>query len=263
MMKAGAFEGVHLAMMVHPALEEADRMHCLARERFDVHYRGRSAHASAFPQAGINAADAITMAQVGLGLLRQHIRATDRIHGIVTYGGDAPNVVPDHTVYAAYIRARTLAELDELRPRTEAVLAGAALATGCAHEVRVAGDAYSEFLDDEDTLALFRANAESLGRRYPSPQRRRPALEPHDGRDAFSASTDMANLSLAIPSIHPMLRIDANGSSNHQPEFAAAAVAPSADQAVLDGAYAMAATCVDAASKAAARERLLAGAWPR
>jgi amidohydrolase len=263
LLNSGALRGLHAAMMVHPAPAEADRMHCLARERFDVHYRGRSAHASAFPEAGINAADAITLAQVGLGLLRQHIRPTDRIHGIVTYGGDAPNIVPDHTTYAAYIRARTLDELDDLRPRTAAVLAGAALSTGCTHEVRPSGHAYSEFLDDEDTLALFRANAEALGRRYPSAQRRRRALEPHDGRDAFSASTDMANVSLALPAIHPMLGIDALGSSNHQPEFAAAAATASADQAVLHGAIAMAATCVDLASDPHERRRLLVDEWPR
>ncbi len=257
MLEAGLFDGMHASMMVHPSPAEADRMHCLSVNHFDVAYRGKTAHASAFPQDGINAADAITVAQVGLGLLRQHIRATDRIHGIVTKGGDAPNIVPDHTIYKAYVRARTIAELDELMPKIENVFAAGALATGCTHEITHFSPPYSEFLDDEDTLALYRANAESLGRRFPAPQKRRPVGQPHDGEHAFSASTDMANVSLRIPSIHPMLGIDARGSSNHQPGFTAACAEASADLAVRDGALAMALTCVDLATDPAHRSRLL------
>lgn len=257
MLEAGLFDGMHASMMVHPSPHEADRMHCLSVSHFDVTYRGKTAHASAFPQDGINAADAITVAQVGIGLLRQHIKQTDRIHGIVTKGGDAPNIVPDHTTYKAYVRARTIAELDQLMPRVENIFAAGALATGCTHEIAHFSPAYSEFLDDEDTLALYRANAESLGRRFPAPQKRRPEGQPHDGEYAFSASTDMANVSLTIPSIHPMLGIDARGSSNHQPGFTAACAESSADHAVRDGALAMALTCIDLATDPTHRARLL------
>jgi amidohydrolase len=263
MLNAGLFDGVHAAMMVHPAPVDADRMHCLAVSHFDVHYRGRTAHASAFPQAGINAADAITVAQVAIGLLRQHIKPTDRIHGIVTKGGDAPNIVPDHTIYKAYVRARTIAELEDLEPRVMNILAAGALATGCTHEVVRYSDLYSEFLDDEDTLALYRSNAESLGRGFPAPQKHRPPMQPHDGEHAISASTDMANVSLKIPSIHPMIGIDAKGSSNHQPEFTAACATSSADKGVRDGALAMALTCIDLATTDEHRNRLLNGTWPR
>jgi amidohydrolase len=263
MLDAGVFDGVHAAMMVHPAPHEADRMHCLAVDHFDVVYRGRTAHASAFPQMGINAADAITVAQVGLGLLRQHIKPTDRIHGIVTKGGDAPNIVPDHTIYKAYVRARTIAEMEDIAPKVMNVFAAGALATGCSHEVIRHTDTYSEFLDDEDTLSLYRANAIALGRQFPAEQKRRPAMQPHDGEHALSASTDMANVSLKIPSIHPILGIDARGSGNHQPEFAHACATTSADKAVLDGALAMAWTCIDLAVKSDHRNRLLTGTWPQ
>ncbi len=262
MLNAGLFDGVHAAMMVHPAPAEADRMHCLAVSHFDVHYHGKNAHASAFPQDGINAADAITVAQVGLGLLRQHIKPTDRIHGIVTKGGDAPNIVPDHTTYKAYVRSRTIAELQQLEPRVMNVLASGAMATGCTHEVVRHSDLYSEFLDDEDTLALFRINAEGLGRRYPAAQHRRAPLTPHAGEFALSASTDMANVSLKIPSIHPILGIDAKGAGNHQPGFTAACITESADKAVRDGALAMALTCIDLATSPDHRNRLLHGTWP-
>jgi amidohydrolase len=263
MLDAGLFDGVHAAMMVHPSPIEADRMHCLSVSHFDVHYHGRTAHASAFPQAGINAADAITIAQTAIGLLRQHIKPTDRLHGIVTKGGDAPNIVPDHTIFKAYVRARTLAELEELRPRINRIFEAGALATGCTHEIIDYSPPFSEFLDDEDTLALYRANATELGRVFPAPQKRRPPMQPHDGEHAFSASTDMANVSLRIPSIHPMVGIDAKGASNHQPEFTAACATESADRAVLDGALAMALTCIDLATLPEHRDRILTGAWPR
>lgn len=258
MLDAGVFDGLHAAMMVHPSPTEADRMHCLSVSHFDVHYRGRSAHASAFPQAGINAADAITVAQVGIGLLRQHIRPTDRIHGIVVKGGDAPNIVPDHTISKFYVRSRTVAELEDLEPRVHKIFEAGAMATGCAHDIVVHSAPYSEFLDDEDTLSLYRANAEALGRRFPSVQKRRPAGQPHDGEHAFSASTDMGNVSLRIPSIHPMLGLDCAPASNHQSEFTAACITPTADKAVLDGAMGMAWTCIDLALDPSHRDRLLA-----
>src|SRR5207302_2027637 len=110
MMERGAFDGVHAAMMVHPGPFEQTTLHCLAVSHVDVTYHGKAAHASADPQNGLNAADAITVAQVAVGLLRQHIRSTDRIHGIVTHGGDAPNIVPDLTRAKYYIRSDTLDE---------------------------------------------------------------------------------------------------------------------------------------------------------
>src|SRR5499426_126244 len=115
MLDRGAFDGVHAAMMVHPSPEERAHADCLAVAHFQVHYRGKEAHASAFPERGINAADALTVAQVAIGLLRQHIRATDRIHGIITKGGDAPNIIPAHTAATYAVRAQTLDALEEIR----------------------------------------------------------------------------------------------------------------------------------------------------
>ncbi len=262
MLDAGLFDDVHAAMMVHPAPVEADRMHCLAVSHFDVHYHGRTAHASAFPQLGINAADAITVAQVGIGLLRQHIRTTDRIHGIVTHGGDAPNIVPGETTSKWYVRARTIAELHELEPRVHRIFEAGALATGCTHTIQEHNKPYSEFLDDEDMVSLYRTNAELLGRRFRAPQKPRRVGEPHNGEDSVSASTDMANVSLALPSIHPVLGLDCAPASNHQPEFTAACITGTADKAVLDGATAMAWTCIDLATTSSQRQRLLTKTRP-
>ena len=248
MMDAGAFDGLHAAMMVHPAPYESPTIPCLAVQHFDVHYHGVSAHASAFPQLGRNAADALTVAQVAIGLLRQHIGPTDRIHGIVTDGGDAPNVVPHRTAGKWYARAASLTELAQLYPRVQACFEAGALATGTEVSFEEPGPAYSEFRPDEELVEVWLREAASVGRPPPA---QGPA-------ERLTGSTDMANVSLAMPAIHPMLAIESDGAVNHQPEFAGACITASADRAVRDGALAMARTVVAAASTEPVRDRLLA-----
>ena len=248
MLDGGAFDGLHLAMMVHPAPDESALMPCLAVQHFDVRYTGRSAHASAYPQLGVNAADALTVAQVAIGLLRQHIRPTDRIHGIVTDGGDAPNIVPHRTAGQWYARAATLAELAELYPKVQRCFEAGAIATGATVSFDEPGPAYSEFLHDDGLARLYVEEAQGVGRVFPT----------QAADDSIAGSTDMANVSLAMPTIHPMLAIDAKGAVNHQPEFTAACVTASADQAVRDGALAMAHTVLAATEDHAVRDRLLA-----
>ncbi len=250
MLDAGLFDDVHAAMMVHPAPDESLTLPCLAVEHLSVRYRGREAHASGYPELGINAADALTVAQVAIGLLRQHLEPSHRVHGIVTHGGDAPNIVPGSTRGAWYVRASTLAELEQLSPRIRACFEAGALATGCDVEVELAGPRYSEFLPDELLLGLYEREATAVGR----------VLGERDATSQLSGSTDMANVSLRVPTIHPMLGIDAGGAVNHQPEFTAAAVRASADRAVLDGALAMARTTIAAALDEEVRARLLAAA---
>jgi amidohydrolase len=251
MLERGAFDGVHAAMMVHPSPVEQDSMLCLAVSHVDVHYHGKSAHASAYPEQGINAADAITVSQTAIGLLRQHLRATDRVHGIVIKGGEAPNIVPAHTISKWYIRARTIAELGDLEPRVNRCFEAGALATGCKLEIQPKSPVYSEMEADRELSALYRANAEALDRSFPD--------FPIHLRERTAGSTDMANVSLALPTIHPMLGLNSFPAVNHQPEFAAFCVTPTADRAVTDGATAMAWTAIDAATKPAVRDRLLAG----
>jgi amidohydrolase len=247
MLDRGAFDGVHAAMMVHPSPEERAHPECLAVAHLRVHYRGKEAHASAYPERGVNAADALTVAQVAIGLLRQHFNADDQVHGIVTKGGEAPNIVPAHCAARFYVRARDLESLGRLRARVDRCFEAGALASGASLEQEEESPPYSEFKPDVEIGELYRGNAEALGRAF-------PALPPKKG-----GSTDMANVSLRMPAIHPMIRIDAAGASNHQPEFTAACVTESADRAVRDGALAMALTVADVAMTATVRERLLSG----
>jgi amidohydrolase len=252
MLERGGFEGLHAAMMVHPSPHEQWTMPCLAISHLDVRYHGKAAHASSYPEQGINAADAITIAQTAVGLLRQHIRHSDRIHGIVTHGGDAPNIVPAETSSKWYIRSRSLAELADLEPRVRRCFEAGALATGCTMDIRMQSPYYSEMTPDFELGALYQANAEARGRVFASDVSAQLDLR-------TAGSTDMANVSLAIPTIHPMLGLDSFPAVNHQPEFAAFCVTPVADRALLDGAVAMAWTAIDAAQDTSVRDRLLAG----
>lgn len=246
LLERGAFEGVHAAMMVHPSPKDSVLPRIIAASMFEVTYTGKESHASAYPERGINAADALTVAQTAIGLLRQHIRATDRIHGIITKGGEAPNVIPAHTEAKYIVRGRTIAELEELRPKVLRCFEAGAHATGATLEVTGGYKPYAEMNHDLDMAAIYRRHAESLGRTFPDP-----------AKEAPSGSTDMGNISLALPSIHPMIGIDSLPAVNHQPEFTAHCITDSADKAVLDGALAMAWTAVDMAGDETLRQRLI------
>jgi amidohydrolase len=246
MLDAGVFDGIGAAMMVHPAPAELVQMRCLAVAHYLITYHGKEAHASGFPELGINAADALTVAQVGIGLMRQHAKPGEQVHGIVTNGGAAPNIIPGLTEASYYIRANSLAGLADWEPKIRRCFEAGALASGASLDYRLGSPVYSEFRADESIGTLYRSNAEALGRRF--------ASDPSVG---LTASTDMANVSLAVPAIHPTLDIGAAPAVNHQPEFAAFCVTPLADQALIDGAKAMAWTVIDLASDDAERQRLV------
>ncbi len=246
MLERGAFDGVHASMMVHPSPVELDHMPCSATSLMKIHYEGKPAHAAAFPELGINAADAITIAQVSIGLLRQQLKDDIRIHGFITKGGDAPNIIPAETRAEWMVRAPTLERVAEVEPRVRACFEAGALASGARLEITEKSPPYSEFDDDDGLQHFYRANAAALGRK----------LLP-DSSGFSQASTDMANISLAMPAIHPLLGLDCLPAVNHQPEFTAECVKPVADKAVLDGAIAMAWTAIDAAGDEQTRSRLL------
>jgi amidohydrolase len=250
MLDEGVFDDVHAAMMIHPW--PADRLQgtCLAVSHFDVQFDGKGAHASAAPWEGVNAGDAMTIAQVAIGLLRQQLRFGDQVHGIVTEGGQAANIIPAQVTGRFMCRSLSLEGLAALEPRVMACFEAGALATGSTLRRLDLAPAYSHMESDPALLALYRTNAEALGRTFGLDDAEAP-------RPTFS--TDMANVSLAVPTIHPLVGIDARGSVNHQPEFAAACVTPSADAALRDGALAMAWTAIDASGPGALRDRLLAG----
>ncbi|AEM85153.1 M20 family metallopeptidase [Streptomyces violaceusniger] len=236
MLDRGAFAGVDLAMMVHPAPVDVAEARPFAVSHSKISYTGRSAHAAAYPEAGINAADAFTVAQVATGLLRQQLPTSARVHGVVTHAGDAPNAIPDRATGRWYVRAETLAELAELEPRVMRAFEAGALATGCELEIEPESKPYAEFRTDETALAHYRANALALGREF---------APPGQAARMNRASTDMGNVSQTVPAIHPYIGIGSLPATNHQHEFAAYCVGANAQRALLDGAVALAWTGVD------------------
>ncbi|MGX1806517.1 amidohydrolase [Nocardia sp. NPDC055321] len=247
MLDRGVFDDLAMAMMIHPGPEDIVGARSLALADLSVSYSGREAHASAAPQHGRNAGDAVTVAQVALGLLRQHLLPGQQLHGIVATGGIAPNIVPGHAELLYYLRAVDSAALDDLMQRASACFEAGALATGCTHEIRKLAPTYTELTPDSALLCAYREQIRELGREPIAPELE--AARP-------LGSTDMGNVTNVIAGIHPVIGIDAGGAVTHQPAFAAAAVNASADLAVIDGATALARTAIQIAGDEFHRDRL-------
>lgn len=244
MVEKCVFNDVDCALMIHPGPADVLEPEVLAAQSIDAIYTGVPSHAGAAPEKGVNAADALVVAQVALGLLRQSLLPTDRVHGIVTSGGEAVNIIPARTTAHWMVRAGTAARLDELRAKVLRCFEAGAVASGATLEIKEY-PVYADMRHDADLVALYRANAEALGRTF-------------GGTTTFTRfSTDQGNVSYVTPSIHPILDIGCGPAVNHQPEFAAATVAPAGDKAILDGALALAWTAIDAASDETLRERLI------
>jgi amidohydrolase len=234
----GAFRHLDLAIMAHPGPVDVAEARPFAVAHSRVRYDGKSAHAAAYPEHGVNANDAFVIAQVAIGLLRQQLPSSARVHGIMTHAGDAPNAIPDRTEGRWYVRAESLEELKDLAPRVDRCFEAGALATGASLTIEPESQPYAEFRNDDAALADYRANALALGRTFDAGA---------DGR-MNRASTDMGNVSQLIPSIHPYIGIGSLPATNHQPEFAAFCVGRQAEIALLDGAAALAWTAIDRAS---------------
>ncbi|MER7082192.1 M20 family metallopeptidase [Saccharopolyspora kobensis] len=254
MLERGVFDDVAMAMMVHPGPEDICRPVSLAITDLEVRYTGREAHAASAPQLGLNAADALTVAQVAIGLLRQHLEPQQMVHGIVTAGGAAPNIVPAHTAAVYNLRAAEARSLQRLENRIRACFEAGATATGCTHEVVQISPVYAELDPDGWLSEAYRRAITELGRE---------PLDRGAEQSRVIGSTDMGNVTRALPAIHPMIAIDCGGAVNHQVEFAAACATPTADRAVLDGALAMAWTAVAAAADGAQRDRIRVSSFLR
>ena len=235
----GAFAHLDLAMMAHPAPVDVAEAIPFAVAHWRIRYTGRTAHAAAYPTQAVNAADAFTVAQVALGLLRQQLPADVRVHGIVTHAGEAPNAIPGRSEGRWYVRAASLAQLEGLIPRVMACFEAGALATGCELEVTPESKPYAEFRTDRAALDAYVANATALGREFVTEG---PATA------MATASTDMGNVSQVVRAIHPYIGVGSYPVSNHQREFADHCVGPVAEQALVDGATALAWTALDLAA---------------
>ncbi|NQZ97617.1 MAG: M20 family metallopeptidase [Myxococcales bacterium] len=246
MAREGAFEGVDAAMMIHPAGVNLATMPCIAMAEVDVTFHGQSAHAAASPERGVNALDALVLAYQAIAQLRQHIRSGERVHGIITDGGQAPNIVPVRAAGRFYVRAPNFKKLAPLKERIEACFHAGAKATGADVDVQWGGADYRDIHYNDPLAKAFQANAEKLGREFFPFEKLPPS---------FSGSTDLGNVSYRVPSIHPMLASAPSHCIIHNPEFEKWAGSEMGDSAALDGAKALAMTVLDYLADADLRRR--------
>ncbi|MGC0144622.1 amidohydrolase [Pseudactinotalea sp. Z1732] len=234
-LRAGGFDDVDAALMVHPGnTDRLDGMF-LGMRHVEVTYTGTAAHAAAAPERGYNALDAVVTAYQSVAQVRQHILPTDRVHGIITDGGQAPNIVPHRAAAHFYVRSAGVDSLRHLSARVDAALRGAATATGTTAEI--VWDRQPAYLPVRTNSVLTRSFAGVLsGRRDLA------------ARSGGGASTDMGNVSQVVPAIHPSLDTTGADIPAHTAEFAASTRTPPARDALLEGVIGIAGTVLDVLS---------------
>lgn len=232
MLKAGVFNGVDVAMIVHPGLANTVTTEALACIALDIEFFGKAAHAAAYPERGINALEAMILAYNAVNSLRQHIKSKARVHGIITRGGEVANVVPAYSAATFLVRSADNAQLDELKQKVLDCFKGASLATGARLEYRWGEVVYAPMKNNSALGQLFAQNLESLGRAV-------EPFEPHFG------STDMGNVSQVIPAIHPSVAIASSDVLLHSVDFARLAASETGHMGLIDAAKALAMTAVD------------------
>jgi amidohydrolase len=246
MARNGAFADLAAALMVHPADADLVRMDTIAVQILDAEYHGVGAHAAAAPWEGRNALDAAVLGYMAVAALRQHIRPSERVHGVFSKGGDKPNIVPEVAATNWFVRSDTIATLQPLKQRVLDALQSGAGATGCTMQHHWNDVTYADLRDSSALAAAYTANAVRLGRTVQHPD----AAGHH-----VVGSTDMGNVSYLAPSIHPMIKVAADGVPIHTADFAAYARGATGDAAVLDGAKLLAMTAIDVWCDAAVRDR--------
>lgn len=233
LLEDGCLDGIDAAMMIHPSGENLSSMRTLSRIGLDIEFTGRSAHAAVSPDRGVNALDAAVLTLNAIGLLRQQLPGDARVHGIVSHGGDAPNIIPERASIQATVRAEAPERLaGDVQPRVENCARGAALATGAEVEIRYPTPMYAAIRPNPVLAAIVETHFGRLGRR----------TEPPRG-EVYPGSTDMGNVSQVIPSIHPNVEI-VPGLDMHSRRAAELAGGAEGDRCALDGALLLAMTAV-------------------
>jgi len=238
MLQAGVFNGIDAAMMVHPGVHDTVMTEALACIGLDIQFFGKAAHAAAYPEQGINALEAMILAFNGINSVRQHIRDSARIHGIIIRGGEAANVVPAYSTATFLVRAPDYSYLDELKQKVLKCFEGAASATGARLDYKWHDVVYAPMRNNTVLAELFAQNLTSLGRKVAT-------LEPYFG----FGSTDMGNVSQVMPAIHPSVAIVSPDVLLHSAEFVRAAASEAGHRGLLDSAKALAMTVADLLSE--------------
>ncbi|MDW3863445.1 M20 family metallopeptidase [Staphylococcus saprophyticus] len=221
--KEGIIDDLDIALMVHPGNETYRTINTLAVDVLDVKFFGKSAHASENADEAKNALDAMISYFNGVAQLRQHIKSSQRFHGVILDGGQAANIIPDFTHARFYTRATSRHELDILTERVGQIAKGAALQTGCDYEFGPIQNGVNEFIKSSKLDDLFAKYATEMG-------------EAVIDDDFGYGSTDTGNVSHVVPTIHPHIKIGSRNLVGHTHRFREAAASTHGDQALIRGA---------------------------
>ncbi len=247
LVEAGIFAGTDAAMLVHPSNRTEMVKLALGMRELTVEFFGKASHAAAAPDQGVNALDAAVLAYAGIGVMRQQVRSDARIHGIITHGGQAPNIIPEYAAARYYVRALDLAYMDDLFGRVVDCCEAAAQATGCRVKLTSVGKDYQPYKPVYSFAEVFQRNLESLGETVDQ-----------GPVDRELGSTDVGNVSQAVPTIQPMVQICPREVACHMAAFADAAASDAGHRAMFAAAKAMAMTALDLLTEPAALERVAA-----
>lgn len=244
MIEAGLFDDVDVALMFHPATNTMVDHGSLAITEVRIEFQGKPSHASGSPEKGINALDAVIQTFNGINALRQHIKDGARIHGIIDNGGAKPNIVPELASAVFYVRAEQTAYRDELLDKLRKCAEGAALATGATLTFTLVGHAYKAMKPNRALGQVFAAHLEALGEPLSPP------------KDRSMGSTDMGDVSQAVPAIHPYIRICGEEIAGHSRQFTEASISDAGQRALILAAKTMAMTAIDVWTDDALAQRI-------
>lgn len=237
LVEKGIFRDVDAAMMVHPGNKTTAYSTSLAMEAIEFTYTGKAAHAAAAPHMGINALDAVIMLFNGINALRQQLKSDVRIHGIITEGGKAPNIIPDRAVARFYVRAKEKGYMLKVKEKVIACAEGAELATGAKLSYKNFELPFDNLITNKTMADMFKHNLKELG------------VSDISDEEEGIGSTDMGNVSQVVPAIHPHIAIAERNVAPHSIEFCQAAGSSRGKEAALLSAKAMAMLAVELAVK--------------
>jgi len=228
--KHGYLKDVDVALMLHPAGKTSLTSETLAVDPLDFHFYGRAAHAAGSPEKGINALDAVIQLFTGINALRQQVTSDVRIHGIITHGGDAPNIIPEYASARFFIRADSWKKTEEVAVKVRAIADGAALATGATVKVERFQNEVKDFVLNSVLDDILKGELETVGENV--------SLEKSTGK----GSTDAGNISYEVPTAHGHIKIGPDDLIAHTNEFREAARSDVGNKAIIKGAKALAST---------------------
>ncbi|WP_313550128.1 M20 family metallopeptidase [Corynebacterium sp.] len=237
MIRGGSLEGIDAAVMIHGFGYDIASHAWVGRRSATVRFYGVAAHASSQPYMGKNALDAASLAYQGLGLFRQQMPPSDRLHAIITQGGHRPSIIPAEATMELYVRSLGVDTMMDISQRVNEIVDGAALMAGCGFEIQW----------DPHPMSLPVRNNPSMAARWTATQAQRGRVALPEGTvpDTLAASTDFGNVSQRVPGIHPMVKVSPDDVALHTEAFAAWANTPEAKKAAVDSAVGLAQVTLD------------------